>query len=98
MKNSAESIAANNLWYYPNESVTSADKLPPGLTFTAEDSTRAGELTASISTYVDEMAIQFITGQANFNTWDSYVARVNAIGVPELLKIYQETYDRYLAR
>jgi hypothetical protein len=60
MKNSPESIAANDLWYYSNEAITSADKLPPGMTFTADESTRAKELTAAISTYVDEAAIQFI--------------------------------------
>jgi putative aldouronate transport system substrate-binding protein len=98
MKNIPEAIAANNLWYYPNKDITWPHKLPVGLTLTAEESTRAGELGASISTYVDESAIRFISGQANLNSWDSYVSRVNSMGLPELLGIYQAAYDRYLSR
>ena len=97
-KNTPESIAANDLWFYPNEEVTAKNKLPPGMTFTAEESTRAGELIAAISTYVDESSIRFITGQNNFNTWDNYVNRVNTMGLPELLRIYQAALDRYFAR
>ena len=98
MKNSPEAIAANDLWFYPNQDITYPDKLPNGMTLTADESIRAGELRASIATYVNEAAVRFITGQANFNTWDSYVSRVNAMGAPELLRIYQAAYDRYLAR
>jgi putative aldouronate transport system substrate-binding protein len=97
MKNSPEAIAANDLWYYPNEGITNADKLPAGMTFTAEESTRLRELGA-ISTYVNEAAIQFITGQMNFSDWDAYVARVNSLGAPEIIRIYQACYDRYMAR
>ena len=98
MKNTKEAIAANDLWFYPNEEITWPDKLPNGMTLTADEATRAGELRASISTYVNEAAIQFITGQANLNSWDNYVTRVNSMGTPELLRIYQAAYDRYLAR
>jgi putative aldouronate transport system substrate-binding protein len=97
MKNSAEAIDANNLWFYPNEAVTYPSRLP-WVTLTADESTRAGVLSASIQTYVDEMAIQFITGRAGFDTWDSYVATVRSMGMDELLGIYQAALDRYLAR
>jgi putative aldouronate transport system substrate-binding protein len=98
MKNSPQGIAANDLWFYPNEKITWPNKLPPGMTFTAEESTRAGELVGAISTYVNEMAIQFITGRANLGTWNNYVARVNSIGASELLGIFQAALDRYYAR
>jgi putative aldouronate transport system substrate-binding protein len=68
------------------------------MTMTPEESTRAAELQSAISTFVGEAAVQFMTGQTNIATWDSYVARVNSMGLPELLKIYQAAYDRYLAR
>ena len=97
MKNSAESIDANNLWFYPNQAVTYPSRLP-NLTLTANESTRAGVLTSSIKTYVDEISIQFLTGQAGFDAWDSYVATVRSMGAEELLGIYQAALDRYLAR
>ena len=98
MKNTPQAIEANNLWFYPNEAITWSNKLPPGLTLTVKETTRVGELQGSISTYVDEMSIRFITGRTNFNEWDSYVSRVNSMGVSELIRIYQAAYDRYLAR
>ena len=98
LKNTQESIDANDLWFYPNQAISAKHTLPNGMTMTADESTRAAELRASIKTFVDEAAVQFLSGQRNFNTWDSYVAQVNQLGAPELLKIYQAAYDRYLAR
>jgi putative aldouronate transport system substrate-binding protein len=98
MKNTQQAIDANDLWFYPNEAVSAAWTLPNGMTMTPQESTRAAELRAAIKTFVDEAAIQFISGQTNLSSWDSYVSRVNSIGLPELLSIYQAAYDRYLAR
>ena len=98
LKNTPQSIEAMDLWYWPNKDIAYKNKLPPGMTLTAEESTRAGELRAALRTFIDESCIQFITGQANFNTWDAYVARVNSMGGPELLRIQQAAYDRYSRR
>jgi len=98
MADTPEAVAANDLWYYPNETIVAKDKIPSGLTLTTEEATRAAELQAAISTYVNESTVRFFTGQVDFDTWDSYVARVNALGAPELVGIYQAAYDRYLAR
>jgi putative aldouronate transport system substrate-binding protein len=98
MKNTQQAIDANDLWFYPNEAVSAAWTLPNGMTMTPEESTRAAELRNPISTFVGEAAIQFISGQAGLSTWDSYVSRVNAMGLSELLSIYQAAYDRYLNR
>jgi putative aldouronate transport system substrate-binding protein len=98
MKNTVQSIEANDLWFYPNEAISSYSKMPNGMTLTPAESTRAAELRAAISTYVNEASIQFLTGQTNINQWDAFVSRVNTMGAPELLRIYQAAYDRYLAR
>jgi putative aldouronate transport system substrate-binding protein len=98
MKNTQQAIDANDLWFYPNEAVTASWTLPNGMTMTPEESIRAGELQGMIKTYVDESAVKFITGQADFSTWDAYVSQVNSMGLSELLGIYQAAYDRYRAR
>jgi len=98
MKNTKQAIDANDLWFYPNQAITFPDKLPNGMTLTAQESTRAAELKGAISTYVNEMSVKFMTGQENFGNWDNYIAQVNAYGLPELLQIYQAAYDRYLKR
>ena len=98
MKNSQEAVDANDLWFWPNEAITAKDKMPSGITLTVDEAIRAAELRAAIQTFVSEAAVQFFTGQASFDTWDAYVARVNALGASELVGIYQAAYDRYLAR
>ncbi|MDR2094098.1 MAG: hypothetical protein LBP76_01090 [Treponema sp.] len=98
MKNTQQAIDANDLWFYPNEAVSAAWTLPNGMTMTPEESTRAAELRNTISTFVGEAAIQFISGQTGLSSWDSYVSQVNSMGLSELLGIYQAAYDRYLAR
>ena len=98
LKNTQESVEANDLWFYPNEAISAKHTMPNGLTLTPAESTRAAELRASITTFVNEAAVQFLSGQRNFNTWDAYVNQVNQMGVSELLGIYQGAYDRYLKR
>ena len=98
LKNTAQSFEAMSLWYRPNAAIATKNKMPPGMTLTPGESTRAAELRASVRTFVDESVIQFITGQAGFNAWDSYVSRVNSMGLSELLGIYQAAHNRYLAR
>lgn len=97
MRYGPEAVAANDLWYYPNMEIISSNKLP-NLAFTSDEVIRVGELGSTISTFVNESAIKFITGQASLDTWDDYVARVNSLGADELLGIYQAAYDRYMAR
>ena len=98
MKNTPEAVAANDLWFWPNEAITAHDKIPSGLTFTSEEAIRSAELATTISTFVGESTSLFITGSSSLDTWDDYVARVKSLGAEELLSIYQAAYDRYLAR
>ena len=100
MKNSPESIEAANLWFYPNyeRGLTWRHRIPVGMSLTRHESNRYGVLRTSIATYVEEMAVRFITGLTSFDYWDNYVARVNSMGAPEMLAIQQAALDRFLAR
>ena len=98
LRTAPEAVAANDLWFWPNADITASNKIPNGLTLTPDESMRATELRGTISTFVGEASVQFISGQTGFDTWDAYVERVKALGVEELLSIYQAAYDRYLAR
>ncbi|GHT55903.1 hypothetical protein FACS1894109_03450 [Spirochaetia bacterium] len=98
MKNTQAAIDANDLWFYPNEAVSAKWTLPNGITLTPEESNRAGELQNTISTYSNEMAIKFITGAEPLSNFDAFAARMEQMGLPELLKINQAGYDRYRAR
>lgn len=98
LKNTPTAVAANDLWFYPNEPITSSWKMPNGVTFTPEESERAAELQNTIGTYCSEMAIKFITGEESLTKFDGFVSTVKDMGVEELLGINQAGYDRYLAR
>jgi putative aldouronate transport system substrate-binding protein len=98
LKNAPIAIAANDLWFYPNEDVTASWTIPNGMTLTVDESNRAAELRNSIATYAAEMAAKFITGQASLDTFDAFVAQINSMGLAELVAINQTAYNRYLAR
>ena len=98
LRQTPQGIAANNTWFFPNQDVTAFWTIPPGVTRTSAESLRINELNNAISTYVDEMAVQFLTGEVPFSQWDSYVQRVNSMGLAELIRLQQAAYDRYLAR
>lgn len=71
----------------------SVDKLIPPLTFTAEQSRELADLRLAIETYVDEMKVNFIIGNADVDAeWDNYLAQLDSMGLPRLLEIMQEAY------
>ena len=98
LKNSKASVEANDLWYYPNKEVTAKWVYPSGVTLTTEESNTLDELVSSLSTYVSEMAVNFITGAEPLDKFDQFVEQLNKMGLPTVLKIRQEAYDRFLAR
>jgi putative aldouronate transport system substrate-binding protein len=71
-----------------------AEPSAPPLSF---DEAVSGELTEaqlSVKTYVDEMLVRFITGDADIESeWDSYIETLNSQGLPRLLEIYRAAYD-----
>ncbi len=69
------------------------DLIPP-LTFSEDESRELTEAQLAVKTYVDEMLIRFITGDASIDAeWDSYLATLDSQGLPRLLEIYQSAYD-----
>ncbi|MCL1795787.1 MAG: hypothetical protein FWG37_02735 [Clostridia bacterium] len=98
MKNTQQSIDANDLWFYPNEAVAGKGKMPVGLTLTADESDEIANIESSLTTYVPEMFAKFITGEAGASDWDAYVQELDNMGLQRALEIRQTAYDRYLSR
>lgn len=70
------------------------ESLIPPLSFDDEASGELTEAQLSVKTYVDEMLIRFITGDADIESeWDAYIETLNSQGLPRLLEIYQAAYD-----
>ena len=71
----------------------------PSLAFDEDDSETIQQYTTDLASYAANMRATFITGapDAIDAGWDAYVNQMNAMGVAELLPIYQAGYDAYLA-
>ena len=48
---------------------------------------------ADVDTYVDEMIIKFVYGREPLSNWDTYVEKVNGMGIAEVIDIYQKTLN-----
>lgn len=73
--------------------------LPDGLCATQDESAELATLETDINTYVEEMAIKFVTGIESFDKFDDFVNTLHKqFNVDRYLEIQQSMYDRYLKR
>lgn len=66
-------------------------------TLTAEENTDASAIYSDILTYVATEVLKFINGTLDVNNdadWDTYVSKIEDMGVAELTDIIQGAYDR----
>lgn len=72
---------------------------PKGASFSAEEAEVIADHKTDIETYRDEMMMKFITGQADLETeYDAYLEQMNALGLQDMLEVYEASYARFLAR
>ncbi|MBN8595921.1 MAG: extracellular solute-binding protein [Anaerolineae bacterium] len=70
------------------------DTLIPPLTFEGDAASEVTEIQLAVKTYVDEMLVRFITGDANVDAeWDSYLATLDSQGLSRLLELTQAAYN-----
>lgn len=67
----------------------------PFIYSTEDEASVVSMFMVDIQTYVDEMAIAFITGTTPLSEYDAYVSALNRMNLPELLKVKQAQWDRY---
>lgn len=72
--------------------------MPSNLTMSAEESNTYNMVMADVTTFVNENAVQFITGAKSFDEWDAYVETIRGMGIDEVTAIEQAALDRYLSR
>lgn len=90
------SLAIRTLWK-DDANEQSFLRLPP-ITLTTEEAEQRAELMTQVDTYANEMMLQFITGAAPLDTFDAYMAEVEARGLNDAIAITQGALDRYLAK
>ena len=67
----------------------------PTLKYTEDELARKNQIVTEIDTYKDAMIDKFIMGVEPLDKFDEFVQKINKAGLPELLKICNEAYERY---
>ena len=79
--------------FAPDEST-----IVPNLVFEGQDAQVVSEGTLTIGGYVNQACVQFITGDLDVEKdWDTYIEKLNAMGVENYIATYQKAYDTYMA-
>lgn len=71
------------------------EEIWPSFTYTEEESADITILEADLDKYISEMQAAFITGEQDFDQWDSYVETVENMKLDEYMEIQQAAYERY---
>lgn len=88
-----EKAAESYSKYSPEDS-----SLVPNLVFNEEEARQISEYTMTIGSYVNQAAVQFITGAMDIDKdWDSYIDTLNGMGLDNYISVYQKAYDSYNA-
>ena len=78
-----------NLLPYAKESAALVN-----LVLSESDQDDYADIWTDMEAYISQMHGKFITGQEDIETgWDNYLNTLNRMGLPEVLEMYQDTYD-----
>ena len=69
-----------------------------GLSFTSEERTRLSQIMANVNSCMYEYTTAFITGIKSFDNYEEYLNTLKKNKIDEAVQIYQNAYDRYLAK
>lgn len=85
---------ARDLWQGLNPGATL-----PKLTVAKEDANEYRMILNEVKTYVQEMYIKFVTGNANLESdWDTYVNTLNGMNLPYATECMTKAYEAYQKR
>ncbi|AHV96004.1 extracellular solute-binding protein [Paenibacillus sabinae] len=68
----------------------------PLIFFTDQELQTIDRLKPEIQTYTNKMRAQFLMDGGVDEGWDKYVSDLKKMGIEDLMKVYQDGYDRYL--
>ena len=62
---------------------------------TPEETELIAKYSTELNTYMSELFANLISGAWSFDDWDSYEAQMNELHLQDMLKVYQDLYNRY---
>lgn len=68
----------------------------PALSFTETERDIINSKYTEIQTYKDEMIDRFIMGKESLDNFDSFVQKIESMGINDILEVEQAAYDRYV--
>ncbi|NLP34285.1 MAG: extracellular solute-binding protein [Clostridiales bacterium] len=80
---------ARNLFKY------GTDVYWPSFTFTTEENDQLTPIQTDINKYIQSARTEFIIGTRSFDTWDSYLADLDKMGLSTMLEIYGAAIERF---
>lgn len=69
----------------------------PNVVFTAEENEIINEIYADIKNFTSEKTALWLKNGNIDAEWDAYVKQLDSMGLQDLLKVWQDAYDRYQA-
>ncbi|QAY67935.1 extracellular solute-binding protein [Paenibacillus protaetiae] len=67
----------------------------PNVMYTADEYQELPQLTTDIDGFIASTRAQWVTKGGIDEGWDAYVKQLNDMGLPKLIKIYEDAYNRY---
>lgn len=88
--------AQEGLEMYQEKGYIGKNNLPP-LNYEPDELTRYNKINGDITTYFFEVYQKWTMGDGDIDAeWDSYVSRIQQLGLDEMMQIQQEAYDRFM--
>jgi hypothetical protein len=84
--------------YWQSYAYDNAYTWPTGAKPTAEQRQELATYVADLSTYIEENFSAFVDGSTPMSGWDSYIEGLYNIGFQDVIDIYQQVYEDYLAK
>lgn len=88
-----EQKEAPSIW-----TLSDVDWMLPYSPLTPEEVSRTSSKLSEIKTYVEEMSLKYIMGIEDFSSYESYLEKLNTLGLQEVIKAKQAAQDRYASR
>ena len=96
-KNAPEAVEAVQKWM---KNTISREKRVPSLLYAEEDRDALTDLESKVDTYIEEMALKFVTGQESLDdaNWNAYKKQVKDYGEDKMMQYYRDAYKEYKNR
>jgi putative aldouronate transport system substrate-binding protein len=73
--------------------------IPRAVTLTTDENQTYTQYQTDIETYVEETTVDWIIGDRVTDAeWDQFVQTLHTMGIDEMIRVYQDAYDRYDAQ